>query len=90
MLSTSVLLALLQLMISFNVAVKAHLSEVVWDKTVNKKIKDKCFGSFGMSGPLQVCKLLIINGELLGSVIIDALLLNRLQERISGNMITKL
>ena len=41
-----IILESLQLMISSNVAVKAHLAEVVRDKIVNKKIKDKCVWQF--------------------------------------------
>ena len=57
----------LQLMISSNVAVKAHLAEVIWDKTVSKEIKDKCVWQFLVRPDLFKFP---INGELLGSIII--------------------
>ena len=70
------------------VAVKAHLAEVVWEKTVNKKLKISVFGSFGPSGPPQVCKFLIINGELLGSIIVNALLLEPITRKVSAATLT--
>ena len=42
------------------------------------------FGSFGPSGPLQICKFLIINGELLGSIIINALLLEPITRKVAA------
>ena len=56
-------------------------------KPLIKILKISVLGSFGQSGTLQVCKFLIINGELLGNIIIYALLREPITRKARSDMI---